>query len=349
MEVTVLDDLKLIHERDAQDTLGIVAGQSSQLAQVFETGVTDMTGITNIIYAGMGGSALAAAMTYVWPGYRLPLQIVQGYDLPAYVSAQTLCIVASYSGNTEEMLSALGQAEAAGARMAVITGGGRLADIARQKQYPLALLPKVIEPRYAVLSNVKALLDTTVELQAMDAAMVHEELQAAAALIDTAIENWKPEVPTARNLAKQIARELMGRTVIIYSGPQLAPVVQKWKMNFNENARQLAWTGQLPEFNHNEFIGWTGQPLEKQIAVINLRSNLEHLRVSKRFDLSARLLSGKRPEAIEIQAEGDTIMQQLAWTAALGDYVSIYLGLLNGINPAPLPLVDTFKKEMEQS
>jgi glucose/mannose-6-phosphate isomerase len=104
--------------------------------------------------------------------------------------------------------------------------------------------------------------------------------------------------------------------------------------------------GTFPEFNHNEFIGWSSHPVQKPYAVIDLRSSFDHPRVQKRFKLSAKLLSGKRPEPHVIQATGQTHLEQLLWTVLMGDFTSIYLGLLNGLNPAPVELVEKFKKEM---
>ena len=118
----MLDDLKMIHQRDAQDTLGIAERQWQQLSYEFETSQS-VVSADNIVYAGMGGSALAAVLSISWPGYKIPFTVVRDYDIPEYVSDKTYFIAASYSGNTEETLSALEQAEARGAQIAIIAGG----------------------------------------------------------------------------------------------------------------------------------------------------------------------------------------------------------------------------------
>jgi glucose/mannose-6-phosphate isomerase len=117
----MLDDLKYIHERDAQDALGAAESQCEQLLQTFELPDLDFTP-DNIVFGAMGGSAVAAHISQAWPGYTVPFEIVRGYDIPAYVSDKTIFIAASFSGNTEETLSALSQAEAKGARIMVIAG-----------------------------------------------------------------------------------------------------------------------------------------------------------------------------------------------------------------------------------
>lgn len=343
----MLDDIKLIHERDPQDTLGIAERQADQLTYQFET-TQGLIEVENIVYAAMGGSALAAIVSQTWPGYSIPFQVVRDYDIPAYVSDKTFFIAASYSGNTEETLSALEQAEARGAKIAVIAGGGKLVEIAQAKGYPLAILPKAEQPRYAVLYNLKALLTLLEQAGIVPADSLQGELAEAEAFFAEAVKPWIATVPTDSNPAKQVALEVIGKSAVVYAGPKLWPAAYKWKISFNENAKHVAWANQYPEFNHNEFMGWTQQPVDKPYAVIDLRSSLEHERVQKRFLVSERLLSGKRPAPIVVEAQGETILEQLLWTIAFGDFVSIYVAILNGINPAPVDLIEKFKQALNE-
>jgi len=342
----LLDDLKYIHDRDASDALGIAEKQAAQLVQTFDlTGNRTFSDIQNVVYAGMGGSALAALLVHTWPKLELPFEVVRDYDLPNYVGPNTLVIAASYSGNTEETLSALRQAEDRGAQIAVIAGGGKLQEAAQSKGYLYGVLPKVVQPRYAVLSNFKLLLDI-LAVAGVLTEDVSTELQQASEFLDNAVKSWTPTIQTTQNKAKQIALEAIGKSIVIYGGPKLFPAAYKWKISFNENAKQVAWAGQYPEFNHNEFIGWSKQPVDKPYLVIDLRSNLEHERVQKRFEVSERLLSGLRPSPEVVTAEGETLLQQLLWVIALGDFVSLYTGIANGLNPAPVDLVEKFKQEL---
>jgi glucose/mannose-6-phosphate isomerase len=340
----MLDDLKLIHTRDASDALGVAEKQWQQLEVEF-----DMPELTrpygNIVFAGMGGSALAATMSQSWPGYSVPFELCQSYNVPAFTGQDTLFIASSYSGNTEETLSALSQAEERGAQIVILAAGGKLADIARERSYPLLQLPQIGQPRYAVFASYKALLTVL-----MRAGIVHnlDDITAASGLLKEACASWAPTVPTKANRAKQIAQELMGKTPIIYGGPLMFPAAYKWKISFNESSKNLSWCGLLPEFNHNEFIGWTSHPVDKPFAVIDLRSTLEHPRVQKRFELSAKLLSGKRPDPIVVQAEGSTIIEQLLWTIALGDFTSLYLAILNGVDPSPVDITEKFKQQLAE-
>ena len=138
----------------------------------------------------------------------------------------------------------------------------------------------------------------------------------------------------------------MGKSAVVYSGSFLAPAAYKWKISFNENAKNVAWQGILPEFSHNEFIGWSSHPVNKPYAIIDLQSSFEHPQIKKRFEVSTRLLSGKRPNPNEVMAEGNSQLEQLLWTVIVGDFTTIYLGLLNGVNPTPVDLVEKMKKEL---
>ena len=341
----MLDDLKMIHERDAQDALGIAEKSWQQLEYTFEV-KQERVQAENIVYAGMGGSALAAQISLSWPSYQIPFEIVRNYDIPAYVSSKTYFIASSYSGNTEETLSAIEQAAQKGAHIAVITSGGKLADIAKEKNYPLAIIPAGLQPRHAVFYNLRALITLLEKAGALTAASAEQQLHQSADFLKDKVRAWLPTVPSKDNVAKQIALDVIGKSVVVYAGPKLYPAAYKWKISFNENAKHIAWVNQFSEFNHNEFLGWTKQPVNKPYVVIDLRSNLEHERIQKRFLVTERLLSGMRPAPIVVTAEGETILEQLLWTISLGDFVTLYTALLNGINPTPVDLIEKFKKEL---
>lgn len=342
----MIDDLKYIHQKDGQDALGVAEKQWQQLAHSYTVSWqgAHASKIENIVFAGMGGSALAALLSTTWPAYDMPFEIVRTYDIPAYVGPNTLFIASSYSGNTEETLSALDQAGQKDAQIAIISSGGALLERAEKRGYPVATLPTGLQPRYATLYNYKALATI------LDAAGITqnaaETLESQAEFLQHAVEQWRPDVPSKQNIAKQIALDVVGKSPVVYAGPLLFPAAYKWKISFNENAKNIAWCNQLPEFNHNEFLGWSSHPVDKPYAVIDLRSSLDHPQVQKRFDITAKLLSGKRPQPITVEAEGKDILEQLLWTVVLGDFVSLYTALLNGLNPTPVDLIEKLKKEL---
>ena len=336
----------LIHERDAQDALGIAEKQWQQLAYEFDVPELNFTP-EHIVFSGMGGSALAARLALTWPGFSVPFVISSNYTIPGFTSAKTLFIASSYSGNTEETLEAINLAEQKNAHIVVIAAGGKLADIAKEKGYPLILLPQVTQPRYATLYSFKALVTYLEKVHLLDTEQANTELAKAIELLKDSTAQWRPDVAIKDNYAKQIALDVIGKSVVMYGGRLTYPAAYKWKISFNENAKNVAWVNKYPEFNHNEFLGWTSHPLDKPYAVIDLRSSFEHPQIQKRFDVSARLLSGRRPAPITVNAVGETLLDQLLWLVALGDFVSLYTAILNGLNPTPVDLIEKFKKELQ--
>lgn len=339
----MLDDLKLIHERDADDALGVAEKQWQQLVYDYKVNLPEFKNITNIVLAGMGGSALPAVYLRSWPGTYVPLEIVRDYELPNYVNEQTLFISSSYSGNTEETLSAIIEAEKRGAQIVVISAGGKLANHAKDKNYPLFTIPSGIQPRMCSFYFLAAFLQILEPLALVEKGSI-ETLKSSASWLKDQINPWLAVVPTKDNPAKKLALELIGKSVVVYSGPKLFPAANKFKICLNENAKNVAWVNQYPEFNHNEFIGWSSHPVQKPYAVVEIRSNLENERVKKRFEVTERLLSGQRPYPEVVTPLGDSLIKQLLWTSNFSDYTSLYVAILNGLNPTPVELVEKLKQ-----
>lgn len=341
----MLDDLNIISQRDPQDALGVAAAQPTQAtwqAEIQNDG--EVRDVKNVVVAGMGGSALAAGIVKNWLKLDVPFEIVRKYNLPSYVNQDTLVIASSYSGNTEETLSCLEEAEGLGAQIAIISAGGQLVDIAQERNLPYIQLTAGFQPRMAVTLNLRALVKILEKYNLAQGK--YDEIAATGDWLASEAEKWSPEVPTTENLAKQLAEKSAGKTVVIYSGPRMAPVGYKWKISFNENAKNIAFCNELPEFNHNEFIGWTSHPVEKSFAVYDIISGFDPPQVLKRFEVSDRLLSGLRPKSTPIELAGNTVISQMLWGAMLADFVSIYLAILNGIDPTQVDLIEKLKKEL---
>lgn len=340
----ILDNTQILSQRDPQGALQVAINQCDYFSVQFDASFQPTGSVENIVWAGMGGSALPMVVVQSWPQLNIPFEVVRNYTVPAYVNEKTLFVASSYSGNTEETLEALEHAEAKGAQIVVVAAGGKLAAIASEKGYPHFAIPGGIQPRMATFYFVSAFLAI---IEPLDVAVQDvSELHAVGEWLRGELKTLAADVPTSENYAKQLALKLVGKTTITYAGPLLFPAANKWKICMNENAKNLAWTNQYPEFNHNEFIGWSSHPVEKPFAVVEIRSSLEHERVQKRFEVSERLLSGLRPAPIVVVPRGDTLLQQLAYTFALADFVSIYAAILNGVNPTPVELVEKLKVEL---
>lgn len=341
----MLDDLNYIAQIDADNALAVVAGQSEQLLYSdFKFKPPKLGEINNIVLIGMGGSALAGLLFKNAFDISVPFEVVRDYQAPAYINKKTLVIASSYSGNTEETVHAVKDAAHRGAKIIAITSGGELAEGAEKHKRTVLKLPEGYQPRMAVFFTLRILAVIFEGLGFVKNTV--KEVEAAAENLKKQAGLLVPQVETSQNQAKQIADEVLGKTAIIYSGPVLAAAAYKWKTDFNENAKNLAWCNQLPELNHNEFVGWTSHPVEKPFCVIELHSNLDHPQIGRRFDVTNRLLSGQMPSPIEVEAEGTTKIEQILWAVQLGDFASIYLAVLNGVNPTPVDAIEKLKKEL---
>lgn len=345
----MLDDINLIRSRDPSNALSVAAGEATQTTYDFTVENPDHDGrlIASVVVAGMGGSALAALLIKSWlrDELKVPFEVVRGYDLPAHVGKSTLVVASSYSGNTAETVSAYGQAKERGAQLAILASGGQLIDSAKADNVAFVALPNGLQPRMAVTYNLRALLLLLVSFGLVNKTRL-DELKETADWLAQEAAKWTAEVPTPQNLAKQLAEHAVGKTPVIYGGPLTAPVAYKWKISWNENAKNIAFWNEYPEVNHNEFMGWTSHPVEKPFAVFDLVSSLENPEVLKRFDVSDRMLSGRRPKAYTVQLAGDTLLRQLLWGSILADFASIYVAILNQVDPTPVDLIEKLKKEL---
>lgn len=344
----LLNSVEQLSQKDPSDALGVAAQQYLQAAFQPEilNGSNDGRRIDSVVVTGMGGSALAALVAKVWlkEDLNIPFEVIRGYELPAYVGEHTLVVASSYSGNTEETVSALAQARQRGAQIGVIASGGILIDVASSQDIAYSTLPSGLQPRMAVIYNLRALIAIIEHF-----GLVSGKLAEIASLSDWLGEQsrqWAADVPFDDNYAKQLAESAVGKTAVFYGGALTAPLAYKWKISWNENAKNVAFWNEFPEFNHNEFMGWGSHPIEKPFAVFDLVSDKEHSQILKRFEISDRLLSGLRPKSTVIRVQGETLLAQLLWGSILADFVSIYVAILNGVDPTPVDLIERFKKEL---
>lgn len=347
-----LDNLNFIKTRDRENALKVVAEMPLQAKWDAEI-LRNSDALRNfspkkIVVAGMGGSALSALIAQNWldKTYQISqtFSVVCDYSLPNYVDQTTLAIIISVSGNTEETLSALADAEKKSAKIVVVASGGELEKIASAKNLPFIKLVKISQPRYGIVMHLRAI--AKILENSKIALGSYQEIADLENNFTEIIKKTTPESPIDENPAKQLALHCAGKTPLIFASQLFSPVAYKWKISFNENAKNTAWNNEFPEFSHNEFVGWSSHPIEKPFAIIDLRSSFDHPQINKRFELTAKLLSGQRPAAWTINLRGETILEQMIFGALLADFTSIYLAILNGVDPTPVHLVEKLKKEL---
>jgi glucose/mannose-6-phosphate isomerase len=347
----MLDDMNVLKQRDSERTLDSTGHQYEQLTMELAVAEPehDSRPIKNIVFAGMGGSGLAPEFVQAWLDVALPvpLEVVKSYQLPAYADESTLVIAGSCSGNTEEILSAYQQARQRNCQIAIITGGGDLLATALRDCIVHVALPRIeIQPRMQTFVQVRALVVLLDHFGVLKARPHLEAMASAADWLRDTTNNWTKDTPMEHNYAKQLALMAVGKTPVIYGGYATRSLAYKWKISFNENAKNVAFWNYYPEFNHNEFIGWTSHPVDKPFVIFDLASDLEHSQIQKRFEISDRLLSGMRPKANTVYLEGDSLLEKLLSGHVLADFVSIYVGILNNVDPGPVKLITKLKQEL---
>lgn len=344
----MLDDKNLLAQRDPGSTRTSAVAVTMQTDFAAEVESPASPGeVANVVLAGMGGSALAADMVKVLTADRVtvPLEVTKGYQLPNFVNEKTLVIAISHSGNTEETMSCYQQARQRGCQLAVMATGGKLFAAAEADNLPRVRVPSGGQPRMSTTYHLRGLLKLLSQFEVIDDSL-YQAVAASGAWLKDQLSQWAEDVPTADNYAKQLALKLIGSTQVFYAGELTWPLAYKWKISFNESAKNVAFWNQYPEFSHNEFIGWSSHPVDKPYKVVDFRSSLERPRIRERMELTDRLLSGMRPKAEVVELQGETLVEQLLWGLALGEIVSIYAGILNGVNPEPVALVEQLKKEL---
>lgn len=345
----MLDDDNVLKQRDPRGALGVAALQYEQARFAVEIAHPEHDGrtIMRVVVAGMGGSALAPFIAKVGLGDELmiPFEVIRSYDLPEYVDFNTLVIACSHSGNTEETLSTFAQARAKNAQVAAVATGGKLLEQAAAESIAHVQVPAGLEARMSTIYHLRALTALLAHFDVINY-MRFTQIADQADWLGEQTKHWTSDVTVDKNYAKQLALLAVGKTPVFYGGPLMAPLAYKWKISWNENAKNVAFWNQYPEFNHNEFIGWSSHPVEKPFVIFDLISKFEHPRVLKRFELSDRLLSGLRPKANVVTLQGDRPIAQYLWGCILADFVSIYVAILNGVDPTPVLLVEKLKEEL---
>ena len=343
MATPSLDSDGLYERLDPHGLLGRIDGLPDQVDEAWASGrrlelPAEYRGVDQIVVLGMGGSgiggtlmsALAAAA-----GGRVPVVSARGYGVPAFVGVRSLVLASSNSGNTEETISALVGAIKAGAKCAVITTGGRLLEMAREHRLPALTFEWEGEPRSALGWSFASLLGICSGAGLLPD--LSDDVRDATEAMRELREKIGRGSREASNPAKQIAGRMAGRLPVIVGAEALAPVAYRWRTQINENAKSWAMAEELPEMNHNaqEAFGLPRRIVPLLHAVF-LRHATMHPRVGKRVDATVAEMRRCGVDAEIVEVAGERALTQMLWGIYLGDYVSYYLGLLNGVEPSPV-------------
>lgn len=342
-----LDDAGAIARVDVHGVRDVLGGFAAQCRQGREVVVPAprRTAPRLLVVAAMGGSAASADLLAAWAAERMevPVLVHRGYGLPAAATAGTLVIASSYSGETEEVVSAATEGLRRGLGLVVLTTGGRLATLALERDLPLVTLPGGLMPRMALGHLFFPLL--RVVAGAGLPVPGGEEVGEALAVLEGLAGALGPTSPTPENEAKQLAL-LMDRALpAIYGGPMTHAVAYRWKTDLAENAKLFALAGALPEVTHNEIEAWA-LPGERPLAAIFLRDAGEGRAVAGRFEAFRALIAPAAAAVREVTAPGGGRLARLLGLIYLGQWVSFYAAMRRGIDPWPIPLIDALRRRL---
>lgn len=350
----LLDNLSELKRRDRSGMLDILAHFDQFLSTSLESAprveLPQRNRIESVVLVGLGGSAIGGDLVraYLGSDLKVPFQVVRGYTVPGWVSRSTLALVSSYSGNTEETLTALQAVNTAGATVVCMTSGGELQRSATRDGQPVYRFPEGYPPRTALPFSFVAIISALARVGLISDRTA--ELEASLPWIRNRLEVYGPGNPQRDNPAKTLATRLVGKVPVIYgSTRRLAYVARRWATQISENAKELAYFSELPEMNHNEIVGWQ-HPAEmlRRLAPIFLRDQQDQPRVQIRLEITREFLGRKTEPVLEYWSAGGPWLERLWTLVLLGDFTSVYLSFLNREDPTPVETIESLKVRLKQ-
>lgn len=359
----ILDDVARHVRLDTGDMHGAIAGfpdhmrEAIRLVNRVDWSRMKPTTPAGICCCGMGGSAISGdlARSY-WENLSpVPFLVVRNYELPTFINEHWAIIASSYSGNTEETLSAIADAVRRRCRRVVaLASGGKLRELARKRQWPLIELPSGLMPRASLGYTFAATMLTLARWgvagnnPAQTADDMRNALDKAADFLAKCSARFDRECPARENPAKAAAAALAGQiTVVLGSSGSSGAVALRFKSQLNENGKMLALASVLPEANHNEIVGFDSlRDGARQVAVIVLSTGDESREVKAQQQACARRLGRSGVRVLHLRAEGADRLQRLLYLVHLGDFISYHTAIINGEDPSPITAIEELKESL---
>ncbi len=302
----------------------------------------------NIVVLGMGGSAISGDLLsdYLADELSIPIVVIRGYDIPKFVDENSLVFAVSYSGNTEETLSALKRCLEAKARVIALASGGKFAALARENKFPVIKVPAGIQPRAAISYLFFPILKV---LERMGIAKErHEETEETLNILQELSKEYDAKSPLKNNFAKKVAMRLYRHLPLIYgSKGLLEAVAMRWKTQINENSKWPCFWNVFSELDHNEIVGYEIEnSINRQVKIVYLQDKEGILRVEQRREITRKIIEDKVAEFIVCPTRGKGKMARMFSLIFLGDLASYYLAILNQVDPSPVACIEDLKKEL---
>jgi glucose/mannose-6-phosphate isomerase len=350
-----LDDLSIYRKLDAGGMLGHLHRFPEQCRIAWEKALEldlprEYSGVDKVVILGMGGSAIGGDIVrrLALAESGVPVWVHRDYGLPPFVDGNTLVVASSYSGNTEEALSAFTESLKTPAKKLAITSGGRLKKLAEKEGVPVFGIDYQAPPRAAFPHSFVPLLGVFQKLGLLGDKSA--DFEQALKILDQLSRDLAETRPMVDNPAKQLASMLKGRLAVIYGGEVLSEVARRWKNQLNENSKAWAFFELFPELNHNAVVGYDFPPeVKDRVFVVLLHSALLSPRSQRHYEATAKLLSESAIGYQVVGVAGSTALPQVMGLVLFGDYVSLYLAMLNETDPTPLKAVDFVKRHLAQN
>lgn len=353
----IVDSRDRIAQLDEANMLGSIEALADQVKHAWEDtqklSFTPKAEIRNVVVAGMGGSGLGADVikNLFKDILKVPFEVVNSYTLPGYVNENTLVVLSSYSGTTEETLASAEEAQRRNAQIMIITGGGDLAALAKEKGYSAYIIdPKhnpSNQPRMAIGYSIMGTLGLLSHAGLFE--LTKQDVEDAVAAVLAADDRSRVDVPQEENEAKLIALHLVDRRGVFVTSEHLIGATHTSTNQFNENAKSFLDYKVVPEINHHlmEGLRFPASNANDHIFIF-LTSDLYHPRNQARMKLTQQVVEQQDIETLVVKLRTENKLAQVFELITLLAYANFYLAMLENINPTPIPFVDWFKDELKK-
>lgn len=320
----------------------LVEGFTKQLQEALDIAnsavLTQKHNIQNIVITGLGGSGIGGTILSELVQGECPIPIIvnKDYFLPEFVNSNSLVIISSYSGNTEETLSAMKQAIAKQAQIVCVTSGGEVHSIAKQNNYDTIIIPGGHPPRSCIGYSLVQLFKI-VQFNGFVKTDLLNQVKTTIALLDNEKESIKSE-------ATALAKTLLHKITVIYSLGSCEGAAVRFRQQINENSKMLCWHHTLPEMNHNELVGWTEK--NDSLAVVTFRTSFDYTRTIKRYEICKDLFTKYSNSVTDITAKGTSKVEQFFYLINIGDWISCYIADLKNIDAVEVNVITNLKNEL---
>lgn len=327
----------------------LIQGFPAQLAEALEIAANAKLNkakapIHNVVIAGMGGSGIGGSLikSFTSEEVSVPIDVYKSYDIPAYINGNTLFIACSFSGNTEETLSAVEKAKAKGAQIVAITSGGKMAQFVAANGYDSISIPGRSNSPRASIGYSFVQLFLILNHHGLTPTTHFDEIKASAELLEK-------ESADIHAKAVQLTSFFKDKLPILYGDTRLEAVLVRTQQQIAENSKQLSHVNIIPEMNHNELVGWKyPEVVFENAATVLLRTNYDHPRAKIRMDVCKSIFEKVAGQVMEIQAKGNSFVEQSIYLINLLDWVSFYLAEANQVDPFPVDVINFLKEELSK-